>query len=129
MSIRKILHIDDDEDDQEIFSSALAKVDETIALTVMANAGNALQELSSNKIEPDLIFLDLNMPGMNGQEFLQKIKRKENLQHIPVIVLSTSSHAATISLMKEMGAKDFFTKPEVFDDLVIMLKKALNDQN
>lgn len=125
MAIRNILHIDDDVDDQEIFSTALARVDGTIALTAISDAAEALRELSGKKIDPDMIFLDLNMPGMNGQEFLQVIKKKQSLQHIPVIILSTSSHKPTIELVKEMGADDFFTKPELFEDLVGMLKKAL----
>jgi CheY-like chemotaxis protein len=125
MAVRKVLHIDDDDDDQEIFSTALSKVDNTIALTAISNAAVALKEISSKSIEPDMIFLDLNMPGMNGQEFLQLIKGNTSLQHIPVIVLSTTSHKPTIELVKELGATDFFTKPELFEDLVVMLKKAL----
>lgn len=125
MTVRKILHIDDDDDDQEIFSTALSKVDDTIALTAISNAAVALKELASKNIEPDMIFLDLNMPGMNGQEFLQMIKGNKSLQHIPVIVLSTSSHKPTIELVKDMGATEFFTKPEMFEDLVVMLKKVL----
>jgi len=111
MPIQKVLHIDDDEDDQEIFSSALMQAGNDIDLKAIDNARIALQELSAEKLHPDLIFLDLNMPEMNGQQFLSEIKKNESLKHIPVIVLSTSSHRATIDLTKDRGAKDFITKP------------------
>jgi CheY-like chemotaxis protein len=117
--------IDDDDEDQEIFLTALQKVSDSIACITMNNAWEALQKLKTKELQPELIFLDLNMPVMNGQQFLMEIKRDEELNHIPIIISSTSSHGPTIELTKLLGAHDFITKPDKFDDLVHILKTVL----
>ncbi len=126
MPYRNILLIDDDEDDQEIFLTALEKFDEGIKCTAIDNARDALQLLNSGKIAPELIFLDMNMPRMNGQQFLVEIKKDDHLSLIPVIILSTSSHMSTIQSAKASGAKEFFTKPDKFEDLIGILKSVLS---
>ncbi len=126
MAYEKILLIDDDEDDQEIFLTALERVSDTVTCTAIGNARNALQQLEEKKLLADIIFLDLNMPVMNGQQFLSAIKKNSQLDQIPVIIFSTTSHPDTITLVKEMGADDFITKPDKFDELVGMLKSFIH---
>lgn len=121
MAYRNILLIDDDDDDQEIFLAAIAKISDAVSCIALSDAADALHRLINKVIQPDVIFLDLNMPRMNGQQFLAAIKQDERLKRIPVIIFSTSSHAATISLTKELGAADFITKPGEFDKLVSIL--------
>jgi CheY-like chemotaxis protein len=125
MRYNNILLVEDDEDDQEIFLAALRKVDGSINCVPLFSAKEALDNLHSKKIESDLIFLDLNMPGMNGQQFLTEIKKNDTLRHIPVIVLSTSSHTSMIREARELGAQDFFSKPDKFEDLVSILLSVL----
>lgn len=125
MKYRKILLIDDDEEDGEIFVTALKEVSETVTCTVLYDAQQALDKLSSKVISPDVIFLDLNMPGMNGQQFLLAVKKEAALQTIPVIIFSTTTHLPTIQITKEFGAQDFITKPNNFDDLVNILTSFL----
>ena len=125
MKFRSILLIDDDGDDHEIFNAALAKASATVICTGFTEAPEALQELKKGAVNPDVIFLDLNMPVMNGQQFLHAIKQTSGLREIPVVIFSTSSHPATIQLTKDMGAMDFITKPDRFDDLVNILKVFL----
>jgi CheY-like chemotaxis protein len=127
MPYKNILLIDDDEDDREIFHAAMQQLKADIDCTLMNNASQALDMLSSKKIHPDLIFLDLNMPVMNGQQFLMEIKNEDELKHIPVVILSTSSHKSTIELTKELGAIDFFSKPDKFEDLLGILKSVLKE--
>src|SRR5215212_8092715 len=128
MPYRNILLIDDDEDDSEIFQAAVEKLDQPINCIVLKNAGEALDLLRGNELNPDLIFLDLNMPGMNGQQFLLEIKRTEDLKHIPIIILSTSSHSSTIEITKDLGALDFFSKPDKFEDLIGILRSVLGNE-
>jgi len=116
MQYRNILHIDDDEDDREIFLTALRSVTNEINYIGIDSASSALQQLIHQTVRPDIIFLDLNMPEMNGQQFLLELCRNPGLKQIPVIVLSTSAHKPTIHLMKEIGAHDFITKPNSFDE-------------
>jgi CheY-like chemotaxis protein len=126
MKHQKILLIDDDDDDQEIFLTAVEQVSDSTHCIAMSDASEALQKLTVQELSPDVIFLDLNMPVMNGQQFLVEIKKHPRLKNIPVIIFSTSSHPITINLMKELGAYDFITKPEKYDQLIDILKSLLS---
>ena len=126
MKYQQILLIDDDEDDQEIFLCAVRQLSNAVFCTAFNNAEEALQKLTAKEIIPDVIFLDLNMPVMNGQQFLTEVKKNEELLQIPIIIFSTSSYSPTIQLMKDLGADDFLTKPERFDELVNLLKPLLS---
>ncbi len=125
MSYQNILLIDDDQDDHEIFSAALEKISANLTCNLRQDATEALEQLKNDLLTPDLIFLDLNMPVMNGQEFLNAVKKSEKLKGIPVIIFSTTSNRETIRLAKELGALDFITKPNKFDSLVMLLKSVL----
>lgn len=125
MGYHNILLIDDDQDDHEIFSAAVEKVSDTLIYSARSSANEALEQLDADILKPDLIFLDLNMPVMNGQEFLAAVKKNEKLKHIPVIIFSTTSSRQTIQLTKDLGALDFITKPDRFDSLVMLLQTVL----
>ena len=107
MQYHNLLLIDDDDDDQEIFVSAVKQVAASVVCNCFDNATEALQNLTAGVLIPDVIFLDLNMPGMNGQQFLIEIKKNTVLSTIPVIIFSTASQSNTIRLMKSLGAHDF----------------------
>ena len=126
MAYKNILMIDDDEDDQEIFLAAVKKLSGAVIFNGLFDATEGLKKLNAKEITPDVIFLDLNMPVMNGQQFLKEIKQSEQLGNIPVIIFSTSDHLGTIQLMKEMGAHDFLTKPRSFDILVDILRPLIS---
>lgn len=121
----RILLIDDDEEDAEIFGVAVSEVSSKVSYSVMHNAREALNRLSAKELQPEIIFLDLNMPLMGGQSFLIEIKKNPELAGIPVIIFSTSSRASTIQHTKELGAHDFITKSESIDRLVEILKPIL----
>ena len=125
MPYQNLLLIDDDEEDQEIFITAANTISGNIVCTAFVDATKALEKLSSKEITPDVIFLDLNMPIMNGQQFLVEIKKRKDLQNIPVIIFSTTSQASTIQLTKDLGAHDFITKPGLYTELVTILKPLL----
>jgi CheY-like chemotaxis protein len=106
-----ILLIDDDEDDQEIFLAAVEEISTSATCIAYNNARIALQKLENSEISVDIIFLDLNMPIMNGTQFLIAFMKNDRLRKIPVIVLSTSSQPLAIHEAKSLGATDFITKP------------------
>ena len=126
MSYKHILLIDDDVEDLEIFKIALDRLSANPRCTTFTNAREALDKLVAGELTPDVIFLDLNMPLMSGQEFLQEVKKTKEIQHIPVIIFSTSSQQSTVKLTMELGAHDFITKPDRFDKLVELLKPIIN---
>src|SRR4051812_23258505 len=109
MKYKNLLLIDDDEDDQELFIEAAKEISSDINITVVPDASIALDKLTKHTVTADVIFSDLNMPRMNGQQFLLEIKRRPELKHIPVIIFSTSSHSHTIQLVKDFGAHEFVT--------------------
>jgi len=125
MRFKYLLLIDDDEDDQELFIEAAKEISEDLHITVVPDASVALERLLKKSVKADVIFSDLNMPRMNGQQFLLEIKRHQELRDIPVIIFSTSSHAHTIQLVKEFGAHEFITKPGLFHELVSTLRRIL----
>lgn len=125
MRYHDILLIDDDEDDREIFISALNSMNISVNSTALGSAIEALDKLSSKTVTADVIFLDLNMPLMNGQEFLVEIKKLADLRYIPVIIFSTSRNPLSVMKAKECGAHDYITKPYTINELTKVLEKVL----
>ena len=104
-----VILIDDDKDDQEIFQKELQKFDPSIKFLSAYNGEEGLAALSKNSV--DYIFLDINMPVMNGIDALKQIKKDQNLKHIPVIIYSTSDGRAYKKMALNLGASTYFTKP------------------
>jgi CheY-like chemotaxis protein len=126
MRYSKVFLIEDDEDDQELFLMALRQINPSLDCTVLSGADSALQALEQNVATPDLIFLDLNMPVMTGQQFLTELSKKDPDNQIPVVVLSTSSDQATIDEVKDLGVQSFITKPNSFHELKNILQRILD---
>ncbi len=126
MKARELLYIDDDEDDQELFTMAVSEMNDQIKCISSLDACEALKKLENREWEPDIIFIDLNMPVMTGQQFLQEAGKINILDKIPVVVLSTSSNPVTIKTLKCMGARDFLTKPDSYSELIQILKPFVN---
>ena len=119
---KRILVIDDDNDDRELFSEALASVDPVIVCDQATDGAEALKRLSTREIDkPDIIFLDINMPVMNGWQFLSKLKSEDQYKNIPVIVYTTSSNQKDKLIADNLGALCFITKPHAFGRLKNML--------
>ena len=115
------LLIDDDVDDSELFREALEEASKTLVLHCAENGEEALK-LLKQIAKPHIIFLDINMPRMNGWECLKKLKSTAEYKDIPVIMYSTSSHQREIDIALNMGALSFFTKPHSYRELKIMIK-------
>jgi CheY-like chemotaxis protein len=127
---KKILLIDDDEDDWLLFREAVEAVDNTLVCDFFQDAIDAIRYLSNHLHElPDRIFLDLNMPRMNGKECLREVKRRKELAHIPVIILSTSNLESDVLHAKMLGAAYFVTKPHRLTLLVEALNFILKRSN
>ena len=115
---RTFFIVDDDIDDQELFIEAVSEVDRSISCIPVSNCEEALAVLKNTKTDlPDMIFLDLNMPRLNGKQCLAELKRQAHLKDIPVIIYSTSSEKRDIEETTRLGAAHFLTKPNRFEDL------------
>jgi CheY-like chemotaxis protein len=119
-----ILMVDDDEDDQLLFKEALKQVNNGLRCDTATNGADALQKLKFVRA-PDMIFLDLNMPIMNGFECLKALKKEQFYRHIPVIIFTTANDTATIEKSRQLGATAFFHKPIDFDLLLAKLRQIV----
>jgi len=109
--------VDDDFDDASLFQATLSDVDPNIKFAHAADGQDALDQLLSKSIRPNLIFLDLNMPRMDGKECLALIKQEDDLKDIPVIMYTTSSQSQDIEQTMLQGAVCFITKPSSIREL------------
>ncbi|MEP6514278.1 MAG: response regulator [Parafilimonas sp.] len=126
MSHRRILLVDDDADDQFIFKDAISEIESGIECIIANNGLEALVNLKTSHPAPSLIFLDLNMPLMNGFECLERIKQDNQYKQIPVIILTTSDSPVDQKHTQQLGAETFFTKTSDFKLLKSKLRNILN---
>jgi response regulator RpfG family c-di-GMP phosphodiesterase len=117
--------IDDDIDDREFFKIALEEADNSIKLITSSSGAEGLKLLSVLPQMPDYIFLDLNIPHMDGREFLSLVKSEPRTMQIPVIIFTTSSHDRDRDETRELGAHDFVTKPPSISELTNTLTSLL----
>ncbi|GAA3757542.1 response regulator [Flavobacterium ginsengiterrae] len=116
-----ILLADDDMDDIEMFCEALETVNENIVCICAENGEHTWRLLNEMESKPQLIFLDINMPVMNGWECLKLIKSTQEYKDIPVIIISTSSYKNDMDKASDLGATGYFVKPNDFNDLKYLL--------
>lgn len=107
-----VLLADDDKDDAEIFQEALENACPSAYFVRTPNGSKVFEYLGNpeNRI-PDIIFLDLNMPEMNGWQCLAKLKNTGAYQSIPVIMYTTSSNPRDKQIAYDLNAHGLITKP------------------
>lgn len=125
--MKSVFLIDDDADDREIFAETLLSEHPAINYLEAENGANALHKLRSESYpKPDLIFLDLNMPIMDGRVFLRQIKEDKFLQNIPVIIYTTSSSEIDKKFASDNQAVLFLTKQYSIKMLRDDIKEAVD---
>ncbi|MBI3550688.1 MAG: response regulator [Elusimicrobia bacterium] len=111
-----ILLVEDDPGDVELTTETLKEAKMLVEIHTAENGEQALAYLRKegahrDASDPDLILLDLNMPIMDGREFLRVMKRDDSLRKIPVVVLTTSSADEEVMRSYDLGANCYVTKP------------------
>ncbi|WP_341735617.1 response regulator [Microcoleus sp. CAWBG640] len=125
-----ILMANDDEDTRFFVQESLREIPIAIRIEFVENGEQVLDYLycrdsyaeASNWRFPDLILLDLNMPRLDGPEALTLIRSDPDLQHLPVVILTTSQSSGDILLCYRLGANSFISKPVTFEGLVEVMK-------
>ena len=119
-----ILIVEDSEDDFYATQRAFTKANLHNPIKRAISGESALALLQS-KVEarPGLILLDLNMPGMDGRQTLEIIKRDEALKSIPVVILTTSDDERDVVTCYALGANTYIQKPVDFDGLIEAMKR------
>ncbi|MEX1240127.1 MAG: response regulator [Cyclobacteriaceae bacterium] len=125
MAETTILLIDDDDDDREIFRIALKQANEEAVLVTSRGGREALEVLSKGALQPDYIFLDINMPVMTGKDCLREIRKLDQLKNVPIFMYTTSTHVSDREVYLSMGAREILNKPLRITDLANMLKGLL----
>ncbi len=120
----KILVVDDEQDIQALFEQRFRKEirDKKVEFFFAFSGEEALERMRTMEHEAVLILSDINMPGMNGFQLLEEVKKKY-LKPPPVVMMITAyGDAENLRMAKELGADDFLTKPVDFNTL----KEKLN---
>jgi len=121
----KVVLADDDKDDQETFTEAIEAGNIPAEVTTVDNGQELIEKLKDPaEPNPDIIFLDINMPVKDGKEALKEIKKDENLKEIPTVILSTSDHPKDVEETFNHGANLYVQKPNSFFSLILILKKV-----
>ena len=127
-----VLLVEDDLGDRKLVKKALANLEMPNELYVATSGEGGLEYLQRSKSgdavcpRPNLILLDLNMPGMGGKEFLRRIKADDDLCSIPVVVLTVSDAEIDIQESYKLKAAGYIqksTSPERFQEVVCKLAK------
>jgi len=122
-----LLLADDDEDDRMIFTEIVTQLENEVHLRTVSDGQQLIQLLTGNGTAlPDLIFLDLNMPNKNGKECLKEIKAHPALNHLPVIIYSTSGADKDIREAYKHGASLYIQKPSNMKGLRKTLSEVLS---
>jgi CheY-like chemotaxis protein len=111
------LLVDDDDNDQLCFRRIIEEMRADVNLLSATDGRGALNILMSNESvlrapPPDLILVDLNMPGMDGFELLNALRASPATRSLPVVVLTTSSSPEDMRRSRELGAQTYIVKPQ-----------------
>jgi response regulator RpfG family c-di-GMP phosphodiesterase len=119
-----IFYCEDDEDDTEFFAEALQRINPEINLNLSREPDKVVNILSAMEKKPDFIFLDCYMPIANGMQVAIRIKRKEALRRIPIIIISGGLDKSQIAEFNRLGIYMFVTKGDL-DVMEIVLRDIL----
>ncbi|MFC2110221.1 response regulator [Bacteroidota bacterium] len=120
-----ILLIEDDTIEVMKLNRTISKLTLNHKVIEKNNGEEALDYLKSTTLVPDIILLDLNMPKMNGVEFLSVLRNDPVLKYIPTIILTTSNNQKDLLDCYNLGITGYIIKPLKYDDYVSKLEKLL----
>jgi len=119
--------IDDDRDDLEFLEAAIRQVDHSVKCISYLFCDDALRKIVNDASSvPNYIFIDINMPRLNGNQCLKELRSDPKFKNVPITMLSTSMPAPVAEALKENGASFTFEKPKNFEDYEQILKLILN---
>lgn len=122
----RILLIDDNRDHANILQWVFEKTGRHDEFTYFGDGMSALTYLKDQAArksqQPDLIFLDFNLPRLDGREVLRLLKAEEATKSIPVVVVSSSERDEDVRRAYELGASKYVSKSEILEDVTPMLK-------
>lgn len=123
-----IVFIEDDIDDQELFSEAIDQLKISNKIRFFDNGQEALSYLLTTSEQPFIIFCDINMPVLNGIELRNEMNNDEYLKgkSIPFIFLTTAANKEVVEEAYYMSVQGFFQKPQNFPEIKSILQEVIN---
>ncbi|KAA0989081.1 response regulator [Dyadobacter aurulentus] len=122
-----ILLVDDDLDDQEILATIMKDSFDHAEFTFANDGMHALYQLKGESFVPDIIFADINMPRMNGMEFLMEFRKMQHLAEVPVFMYSTSDEQEIVNQCRSLGANGFVKKYADTDQIKSAFQKIIQN--
>tara|TARA_B100000809_G_scaffold67935_1_gene65089 strand:- start:6822 stop:7235 length:414 start_codon:yes stop_codon:yes gene_type:complete len=122
----KILLIEDDAIEIMKLNRAISSLKKEHQIVEANNGEDALTILKKKELIPDIILLDLNMPKINGIEFLSILKNDDQLKYIPTIILTTSNNKKDLLACYKIGIAGYITKPLKYNDYVSRIDVLLS---
>lgn len=119
MSIKRVLIVDDAAPDRVNLEQIVSE--DGLMVTTAANGIEALEKAKADT--PDIIFLDILMPGMDGFETCRTLRANDSTRNIPVVMVSSKSNKADRIWAMEQGASGYITKPYTADDIRGMMQR------
>lgn len=126
MKSLNILLIEDDTIEVMKLKRAISSLQLAHTITEAQNGEDALQLLEKKTNLPDIILLDLNMPKINGIEFLKIVKADERLKYIPTVILTTSNNQRDLLECYKIGIAGYVLKPLKYEEYVSKIEKLLS---
>jgi CheY-like chemotaxis protein len=120
-----IFYTDDDEEDLDFFREIINLIDSRHVVVTQQNGEQLLNALLNPPPTPHIIFLDINMPGMNGFEILKRVRAINKHRELPVVMFSTTNSKEAIQTSMELGANYYVAKSGVFEKLKKSIEHAL----
>ncbi len=125
MKSLNILLIEDDMIEVMKLNRTISKLELPHTIVEANNGEEALQFLQKKDELPDIILLDLNMPKLNGIEFLSILKNDDVLKYIPTIILTTSNNQQDLLECYKIGIAGYVLKPLKYEDYVTKVERLL----
>lgn len=122
----KILFVDDDPDELMIFHDAVSDTSLEYEVEHVRNCEELLAYLENNHMMPDVVFLDINMPGVNGMDCLRIIRESESFSGVPVFMYSNSSNKLHIQQSRDSGADLYIIKQSSFERTKSIFRMVLS---
>jgi DNA-binding response OmpR family regulator len=124
-NVRQICLIEDDADTEALVLRALRRLGSP-SIEVVRDGADAVRYFDSNPMSPDLVLLDLKLPGIDGFEVLRHIRGSESMRSTPVVIFSSEDAPLVREKARKLGANDYAVKPTNYNELVSVLRSLVS---
>jgi CheY-like chemotaxis protein len=121
----KVLLVEDDAADTQLIQRALQRHPDVSDVDTRNAPVRALMELSAGRLRPALIFLDISMPGIDGFQFLEALRRIPSMSEVPVVFITSSAFVRDVGRAIRSSARDYIVKPDSFEELETKIDVAI----